>query len=138
MLARGLALPELAALDLGEVVERACSDHERKIGRHVDRAIGPLPVTSSPALKIAAYRILQEALANAFRHANGSAASVRVAARDGWVVLECVDAGPGLDGHEEGLGIRGMRERAELLGGRVEIGTDGSSGTVVRASLPVS
>lgn len=139
-LARGLALPDLAGLDLGAVVERACSEHERKIGRHVTRDIGPLPREASPALKIAAYRILQEALVNSFRHASGADVSVRAAAHDGWLQLECSDRGPGFGARpEEGLGIRGMRERAELLGGRIEIGADdGTAGTIVRASLPVS
>jgi len=138
-LARGLALPDLAALELAAVVERACSDHERKIGRHVARSIAPLPSGASPALKIAAYRILQEALANAFRHAGAADVSVRAAASDGWLVLECADRGPGFDARDrEGLGIRGMRERAELLGGRVEIGADGDAGTLVRVCLPVS
>lgn len=138
-LTRGLALPDLASLELAAVVERACSDHERKVGRHVARRLGPLPAAGSPALKIAVYRILQEALANAFRHAPDAPVSVHVAARDGSLVVECADGGPGMDPErEQGLGIRGMRERAELLGGRLEIHSAGEGGTLVSATLPVS
>lgn len=138
-LARGLALPDLAALELEGVVERACSDHERKVGSRVARTIGPVPAEASPALKIAAYRIVQEALANAFRHGEGADVRVRASARDGWLILECADRGPGfVVNGDAGLGLRGMRERAELLGGRLEIESDHGAGTVVRAALPVS
>lgn len=138
-LTRGLALPDLARLELAAVVERACSDHERKVGRHVTRRVATLPAGASAALKIAAYRILQEALANAFRHAQNAPVTVNAVAQDGALVLECADEGPGLDpSSDEGLGIRGMRERAELLGGRLEIQPADRGGTVVSATLPLS
>ena len=138
-LTRGLALPDLEPLELAAVVERACADHERKIGRHVPRRIGRLPAAGSLALKIAVYRILQEALANAFRHAHDAPVRVRAAAHDGTLVVECLDTGVGLgEKREEGLGIRGMRERAELLGGRIEIRSMDEGGTLVSATLPLS
>ncbi len=137
-LTRGLALPDLVPLDLSAVVERACVDHERKIGRRVERRVEALPPNVSPSVKIAVYRILQEALANAFRHGADSPVTVHVAVRDGRLLLECADGGPGLNGNGEGLGIRGMRERAELLGGSLDVRTRGEGGTLVTAMLSLS
>lgn len=137
-LARGMALPQLATLGLASVVDRACSDHERKIGRHVPRTIGELPTDGSLQLKTALYRILQEALSNAFRHATDAVVRVDVEAREGSLVLRCTDTGPGTVRAVEGLGIRGMRERAELLGGTLDLRPAGAGGTVVTATLPLS
>lgn len=137
-LTRGLALPDLVPLELPAVVERACVDHERKVGRRVERCVEPLPPVVSPSLKIAVYRILQEALANAFRHGADAPVTVHVAVRDGALLVECADLGPGLDGNGEGLGIRGMRERAELLGGSLDVRTRDEGGTLVTATLSLS
>ena len=136
-LARGLALPQLAPLSLGAVVERACADHERRIGRHVPRLIAELP-DGSIALKTAVYRILQEALANSFRHAREAPVEVRVGIAGDDLVVTCADHGPGISSDAEGLGIRGMRERAELLGGRLEVSRADGGGTAVRATLPLA
>ena len=76
-----------------------------------------------PAVGTAAYRIVQESLTNAVRHAPGSAASVSVDARDGLRVDVRNEGGPGLARHGgTGVGIRGMRERAESTGGRFDAG----------------
>lgn len=138
-LARGLALPDLAPLDLSEVIEQACADHERKTGRTVQREVDA--PAGSPALptKIAIYRVLEEALSNAFRHAPSAAVRVRAFADRDRLVVECVDDGPGPPSDVvAGLGIRGMRERVELLGGGFEITRPSAGGTCVRATLRVA
>jgi signal transduction histidine kinase len=92
----------------------------------------------APATQIAAYRIVQEALSNAVRHAPGAAVSVSVTT-DAEAVTVTVrnafvaqPAGAVSGGH----GLRGMAERAQLLGGTVEAGADPDGGWRVVARLP--
>jgi signal transduction histidine kinase len=92
----------------------------------------------APEVESTIYRIVQEGLANIAKHAHASRAEVTVREGDGEVIVVIRDDGRGLgtsDTVGTGLGIAGMRERAELLGGSVEIGSSGD-GTVVRATLP--
>lgn len=137
-LARGLALPDLAPLALGEVIEQACADHERKTGHTVEREIAPLRDHVPMRVKIATYRVLQEALSNAFRHAPQAGVTVRAGLESGALLVECADDGPGLPlAPAPGLGLRSMRERVELLGGHLELVTPPRGGTLVRAVLPL-
>lgn len=85
------------------------------------------------------YRIAQEAVANARRHGNASQVDIRLRFNDGSLVLEVEDNGTGFDPGEigeEGLGVRSMRHRAELLEGQLEIDSSPGRGTLVRCSLP--
>lgn len=135
-LATGLALPDLAPLTLAAVVEQACADHERKTGRTIARDIDAAVAAGQP-VKIAVYRVLQEALSNALRHAPGATVRVRAARSNGAVLIECADDGPGVpDDVRPGLGMRGMRERVELLGGTLELGRGERGGTRVVATIP--
>ncbi len=92
----------------------------------------------APEVESTIYRIVQEGLANIHKHAHASCAEVTVHERDSEVVVEIRDDGRGLGSSDTagtGLGIAGMRERAALLGGNVEIASS-DDGTVVRATLP--
>ena len=94
----------------------------------------PLPA----GLALAAYRIVQEALTNALKHAGPATASVRVAYGPHDVELEVVDDGRGGgSGGGTGHGLVGMRERAALYGGHVEAGPLDEGGFRVRARLPL-
>src|SRR5690606_11971659 len=64
----GLVLPELAPLSPEQSIELAITRHEEGTGTTVRRKIGSLPANTSMAIKICAYRVVQEALNNAFRH----------------------------------------------------------------------
>jgi signal transduction histidine kinase len=90
------------------------------------------------AVGAAAYRIVQEALTNAVRHA-GPGASVRVALdTDGWALrVRVTDDGMGDTGGPPGFGLVGMRERARSVGGTVETGTREEGGFAVVAVLPL-
>jgi signal transduction histidine kinase len=96
----------------------------------------------SPAVAAAAYRIVQEALTNALRHAGPAAASVFVTCGPDQLIIEVVDDGCGLTEHARarppgsGHGIAGMRERAHALGGLLDAGPGPEGGFRVRASLP--
>jgi signal transduction histidine kinase len=120
--------------------------------QHLDRLIAQieeagLPVTLrvegdrrelSPGVDLSAYRIVQEGLTNALKHAKGANAEVVVRYVDSCVELEIADDGPGIgktDG--QGHGLVGMRERAALYGGTLETATRDGGGFVLRAQLPV-
>jgi two-component system sensor histidine kinase UhpB len=90
--------------------------------------------------ELVVYRVAQEALANAARHAHATYAWLTVAEHDGVLVLEVGDDGRGIHaGAEPGVGIGGMRERARLAGAQLEIGPGpGERGTLVRLELPLN
>jgi signal transduction histidine kinase len=89
-----------------------------------------------PGVGLATYRITQEALTNAVRHADAQRAHVRVGLEDGVVAVEVTDDGrggtPGAGGH----GLVGMQERAAVYGGTVEMGPGPDGGFRVCARLP--
>jgi len=138
-IAAGLRTPELDALSLADVVERTARDHERHSGTPVRVELDQLPVSAPLAIKIAVHRILQEAFSNATRHGRADAISLRASASDRMLQLTVEDRGRGFAPASggDGLGIAGMRERAELLGGSFAIDAASGKGTTVRVSLPL-
>lgn len=91
----------------------------------------------SPSVDATAYRIVQESVTNVLRHADARTLRVRMRVVDGILSLEVSDDGSaGHNPHREGSGIRGMRERAELLGGSLAA-HPAPGGFVVSARLPV-
>jgi len=90
------------------------------------------------AIGAAAYRIVQEALTNVLRHAGAGSVDVEVRVADGWLDLRVRDdgAGPGDGASGDGQGLRGMAERAGLLGGTLTSGPADGGGFVVQARLP--
>jgi len=97
-----------------------------------------LPDGASAATGHALYRIVQESLTNAGRHAQARRVDIRIAEEDGWYVLTVADDGRGRpdDAVTEGKGMLGMRERAELLGGRFATHPTDGGGLTVEARLP--
>lgn len=92
----------------------------------------------APAVDAAVYRLVQESLTNARRHARGaSAVEVAVAADDAWVDVRVSDDGaPGGRPRGGGFGLTGMAERASLLGGTLSAGPSPGGGWTVHARLP--
>jgi signal transduction histidine kinase len=88
------------------------------------------------AVQFAAYRIAQEALTNVVRHARATHAVVAVERLGDELLLTVDDDGRGTQGAAEGSGVLGMRERAALLGGSVEVAPSPRGGTRVTARLP--
>lgn len=126
--------PQPMLADLADLVAGA-----RDAGTEVDLDQTGELAELSPALQLSAYRIVQESLTNAARHAPGAPVQVTVR-RDGAVVEVVVLNGPPdrpvppADG--PGHGLRGMRERVEMLAGRWESGPEPDGGFKVTASLP--
>ena len=139
---RGLQLPEIEHLSLAETLQRAAADHQRKTGVAVPVTLSNAPASSPLPVRITLFRVLQESLANGFRHGGGCNQRVSVTGSDGEVSVEVADDGPGfdpgalkVDGH---FGLDWMRERVELLGGEFEVESAPGQGAVVRASLPLT
>jgi signal transduction histidine kinase len=111
----------------------------RSAGLRADLDIHVNGAAVPSAIGGAAFRIVQEALTNVLRHADASSAQVRVRASSDALEIEVTDDGRA-DGAEvnEGLGLRGMAERAEALGGRVHVGPHAAGGWRVHAVLPLS
>src|SRR5262249_6028209 len=90
-------------------------------------------------LETALYRIVQESLTNIVKHARATRVSVLVARREGEVVVVIEDDGAGFDPERpaDGIGLLGMRERAELVEGTLTIESREGGGTTIIAEVPV-
>jgi signal transduction histidine kinase len=115
----------------------------RVAGLRVDVEVEGVPVALPAGLDLSAYRIAQEALTNALKHAPGAGVRLRLTYRADAVVVEVTDDGrargvptPRVGG--SGHGMVGMRERVLLYGGRFAAGPDGDGGFAVRAELPLA
>jgi signal transduction histidine kinase len=101
-----------------------------------------VPEQVALSTKIALFRAIQELLSNALRHGQGAAVRVHLASDGTFLQLAVTDDGPGFDvaslEAEAGLGLAGMREQAELLGGDFEILSRPGSGTETRVRWPLT
>lgn len=92
----------------------------------------------SPEHRSQLFRIAQEALTNVARHAHAGRVHIEAGPEDGHYVLALADDGLGLSGgRADGLGMLGMRERAELMSAELDVGTSRLGGLRIRVSLPV-
>jgi signal transduction histidine kinase len=116
-------------------------DSARSGGVTVTATISGDPVPLPGGVDLSAYRIVQEALSNALRHAPGSQVSLRVAYQRECLMLEVRNEGgshpPGPHAAGGGHGIVGMRERAAMLGGSLQVGPADDGAFLVSAILPV-
>jgi two-component system sensor histidine kinase UhpB len=116
-----------------------CSRMAEQSGLRIARDFaGDIP--SLPAeTELVVYRIAQESLTNAARHANATEARVSLAESDGAVVLRVTDDGDGLpaDLPRNTAGLAGMRERALLVGAALEVSSAPGRGTEVELRVPV-
>jgi two-component system sensor histidine kinase DegS len=106
---------------------------------HVDPRLDPLP-DLEPTVTVGVYRIVQEALANAARHSGAPMARVSISSPEGRLLVLVADEGRGFDPGitvDPGIGLAGMYERAELLGGRLSIKSAPGHGTCVTLDLPL-
>jgi signal transduction histidine kinase len=94
----------------------------------------------APVLETAVYRLVQEALNNVSKHSMARHAELSVRARRGAIEIEVSDDGVGFEPSlvREGLGLVGMRERAALLGGTLDVDSTKGAGTRLRASIPLT
>jgi signal transduction histidine kinase len=127
--------PQPGLGELDELIEKA-----QATGTHVHLIRLGETARLPRSVDLAAYRIIQEALTNARRHAPGADVDVEVACRDQALHLRVRDHGPGVPGDEPvaGHGLMGMRERATLAGGSFSAGPAEGGGFAVEVTLPAT
>jgi two-component system sensor histidine kinase UhpB len=103
----------------------------------VRRELAPLP-SLAPERELVVYRVAQEALTNVARHADAREVLLAAAPEGDMMVLTVRDDGVGMRGAEAGTGVQGMRERALLADGTLDIRDVAPSGTEVRLAVPLS
>jgi signal transduction histidine kinase len=114
----------------------ALAEAARAAGLRVDLDVAVPAGALDGAVDAAAYRIVQEALTNTLRHADATRAVVTAALRGDRLEVTVADDGRGSAGGPAGAGLAGMRERAGLLGGRLDAGDGPDGGFEVRAVVP--
>lgn len=141
----GIMLPRLAELSPTDVINHAIRAHRRRTNTTVEVDCDNLPNSAPIATKIALYRIIQEGLTNAWRHADGKDQRVHASDLGDAIRLEISDQGPGFDvatmsRDGEHLGLIGIRERVESLAGsfHIESTTGENHGTRLVAILPLT
>jgi signal transduction histidine kinase len=113
-------------------------EHARETGLPVDLRIEGAPVQLPAGVDLTAYRLVQEGLTNAMKHARAERAEVVVRYGDGRVEVTVSDDGTGDgSGDKGGHGLVGMRERVSVYGGELEAGPRPEGGYRLHASLPV-
>ncbi|KQU92919.1 hypothetical protein ASC68_24120 [Devosia sp. Root105] len=136
----GLVLPELAKLSISETIALAISRHENLTGTLVRHELNlandvEVPIT----VRICAYRVVQEALNNAYRHGGGEDQRVRASVDAGWLRLEVTNSTtirrPGTSSANQ-VGLRAMRFRVESQGGSLSVDIDADQARV-GAHIPV-
>ncbi len=139
--------PEFAQSGLAEIVEGFVVQHESLTSSAVTLEITPsIPEDVSLSVKIALCRILQEALSNVRRHSGADTATVSLSSDGNNLILEIADHGRGFEPppltgpqateSQEHIGLRGMRERAALVGGKLFVKSRVDEGTRVRVEVP--
>ncbi|SJZ89573.1 sensor histidine kinase [Selenihalanaerobacter shriftii] len=147
LLARQLRPSILDDLGLAAAVENYIKESSKywneDVGLHIN---GLIDTTLAKEVEITVYRIIQEALTNALRYAEADNISVIINNREGNLLVIIEDDGCGFDLDEvmnsdrtqEHLGLLGMQERADLLGGELTIETGEGNGTTVYVNIPVN
>ncbi len=135
--ARRLRPGVLEDLGLHSAISALAGEFSRATGTDVTRRLDDrLPPLGRDA-ELVIYRIAQESLTNVARHADASNVKLSLSAEQDTVVLRVTDNGHGLNGAPEGAGIRGMRERALLIGADLSTAERPRGGTEVRLTVPL-
>ena len=145
---RGLRSPKLEEQGLVSALASLFRDARKVHGVTIHASVNLERVADEldPVTALALYRIVQEAVTNAATHARVSEADVTLRSAGGMIIAEIRDEGSGFElrdpgaspdeGHV-GVGLAGMRERAELVGGSLTVQTSQGKGTTVRAAVPM-
>jgi signal transduction histidine kinase len=142
-LSTGLVLPEIENMPLEAALRVAVERHEYTTGSVVSASYDGLPENVAHPLKICLYRVVQEGLNNAFRHAGAREQRVTASAEDNVITVIVSDAGPSAKqdiktmGRRHPLGLQGIRNRVEAFGGSVQFQQRGGDGTQLIVSVPL-
>lgn len=131
----GLVLPQIETAAIADILKLAVAEHERRTASSVELDLPARLPELGTSEKISIYRFAQEALNNAWRHGKGKDQAVRAAMKGGKLSIHVIDGGPGFDpASSEGLGLAGLRERIESIGGHFET-SSGATGTRLTITL---
>ncbi|HEV8536709.1 MAG TPA: sensor histidine kinase [Candidatus Limnocylindria bacterium] len=133
--------PELTELGLAEAIRNYAAEWEARCGIKVGSQLDTTDTGLSPMQELAIYRVMQEALQNVHKHAHASAVGIAWSRSNDSRVLHVTDDGMGFDlvkaaRHKKSVGLLSMRERAELIGGTLQIQSTPGKGTAVTLLLP--
>jgi len=125
-LSAGLTLPELSTASLADVVNVALETHIERTRTKVTKDLATTPVHAPAFVNVCVYRFVQEALNNSFKHADGLGQHVILIVRGEDIEINVSDKGPGFGDNGRGkntemLGLLGMRDRIEAIGGQLDI-----------------
>jgi signal transduction histidine kinase len=127
--------------DLGLIpaVQWQAREVSRTSNVYVQVQADPIPEDLPDEYKTCIYRIVQEALRNAVRHAHAKSVRVRLTHDTEHLVLAIEDDGQGfLPQRDKGLGLLGMQERVNHLDGKFSVESDPGEGTLIRVELPLA
>lgn len=134
--AHGLRRGVLEDLGLASALAALATDFSEAGGMQVERQIDHSVPGLSPEVELAVFRIAQEALTNAARHAHADSATLTLSHQPSGLELIVADNGVGAPHRVDGAGLTGMKERAISVGGRLSIDTAPQQGTRVRLLMP--
>ncbi len=139
----GLALPELQKISPSDALGIAARAHERATGTAVALAVTALPPRLPLPVTICLFRFAQEGLNNAFRHAAGKGQKLSAHLLNASIEVTVEDEGQGFSveqklGQNERIGLAGLRNRVETLGGSLEIQSAPGAGTRLRVRFPLT
>ena len=135
--ARRLRPGVLEDLGLTSALAALATDFSTHSNASVRRSFAPGLPALSPEAELVVYRVAQEALTNAARHAEARSVELSLGRQGETVVLEIRDDGRGFGGLVEGSGLLGMRERAALVDAELTVTSKPRGGTAVRLRVPV-
>ena len=136
-IARGLRPPALGEFGLRAALVSLATGVSDRTGLAVRHRLGANLPDLPPEQELAVYRVVQESLTNAVRHAQATTVEIALERRDGAVVASVLDDGTGIGSAPPGGGLSGMLERALLVGGDLSVTDAAGGGTEVRLRVPV-
>jgi signal transduction histidine kinase len=114
----GLVLPQIESAAVADILRLAVAEHERRTASSVSLSLPSALPELGTSEKISVYRFVQEGLNNAWRHGKGKDQAVKARLSGNKLLIQVVDGGPGFAAaSSEGLGLSGLRERIESIGG---------------------
>ena len=119
-----------------------CREFAQQHNVEIDFDAGEISVRLEPERSLTLFRVLQEALHNSAKHSGGWYCRVKLWECDGWIHLTVSDTGSGFDVEAaqrgRGIGLLTMRERVEMIGGKLTIASQRQHGTTVHAEVPIT
>ena len=136
---------QLIHLGLVAASRSLCKEVSQASGIQIDFGHSNIPKSIPQDTSVCLYRVLQESLTNLVKHSGTRAAQVKLAGASGEIRVSVSDSGAGFDpkdpeggGNGYGLGLIGMRERLDLVGGELFIESQPSAGTRITAQVPLN